>query len=71
MLYVPHTFCIKIGQITQFYLYLTYDQRFYSFMNRALDVQLGSKLNFYLNISHLTPIILAGVPVNAHLVHIC
>ena len=37
MLFVPHTFCIKIGQITQFYLNLTYDQRFYSFMNRALE----------------------------------
>ena len=36
MFFVPHTFYIKIDQITQFYLYLTYDQRFYSFMNRAL-----------------------------------
>ena len=37
ILLLLHTFGITIGQITQFYLYLTYFHWFYSFMNRALN----------------------------------
>ena len=44
--FLLHTFCIRIVQIAQFYPYLTYNLRFHSFLNRALQVKMSTSVEW-------------------------